>query len=456
VETSNKIRQAVADFTTKAVEAGEEAIKSVVDAGQVEVSDFVRTRLEQMAAVVESSAKSKADSFLGIKESAILTFVHDKRTISGTGAFLFGIFLAVALPNGWGILSIPFFITGLVMAYIGYVWPSKVDIVEGEQGVVCIKGAPDKNQTAKLGRNWELNPLRFIPFRIVTKSDQIVEITVANFTRDFASVKITLLIVFRVTDKEAFITNTSPALAMKIMQTYARYIALRIITSVVDARVKFVGRDDLVNIANELNRLLEKFGITVLQVKMPAAENGILVDLEGIRIEVKETDILRESKPMHLEAAVKAVEGEMRKSRKNALVLARSLGNENVTFESKVSVAVNATRQQLVIYAQKEVTTKDADLRRIVFDLLAKIAKAEVIESSIPNMKREFDLRLAQIKQMAAMRMLPKQVVVLDVQGIGTGVGFSMGNELLKSVLSINPTTPLETPAVETSETQTS
>jgi regulator of protease activity HflC (stomatin/prohibitin superfamily) len=380
--------------------------------------------------------------------------VPDKRSIAGIGPLLLGVFLAVTLPNGWGYLSLPFFAAFLLSAFLGYAWPSKVDISEGYEGVVCLKGAPDKTETSRTGRNWEFNFLRYIPFRVATKCDQIVKISVANFTRDFASVNITLQIVFRVTDSHLFVTNTSPALAMRLMQVYARYIALRMITSIGDARVKFTGRDNLVNVANELNRYLKDYGITVLRVTMPDTENAILDDLEEIRIGVNETAILSGSKPMRLEAAVKAIETEMRRSRKNALALAQELQNKGIAFESAVSVAINSIRQQLVIDAQKEVTTKHAALQSLISDLLAKITKAESIRASVPSLKKQFALRLAQIKQKAAFQMLPKRIIVLGVNGIGTGIGLGMGSDVLKSI--INPTALLESPTVDVSETKTS
>lgn len=442
-------------LATNITEAGRDAATGIIAAGQEAATAFIKERLNRMTAVVEASEKavrSGENNFSGINEEAILSFVHDKRSIAGVGPLLLGIFLAATLPNGWGLLSIPFFAAFLLIAFFGYVWPSRVDISEGYEGVVCVKGAPDKNAASKTGRNWELDFLRFIPYKVATKTDQIARISVANFTRDFASVNITMQIVFRVTDRGRFVSETSPALAMRLMQIYARYIALRMITSIDDARVKFIGRDNLENVAAELNRYLRDYGITVLRVTMPEAENGILDDLEEIRIGVNETAILSGSKPMRLEAAVKAIETEMRRNRKNALALAQELQNEGINFESAVSVAINSTRQQLVIDAQRQVTTKHAELEGLISGLQARITKAEAIKTSIPSLKRSYALRLAQIKQQAAMRMLPKQVVVFDVPGIGTGIGLRMGTDVLKSVM--NTTDPIETATVETSETQ--
>ena len=88
-------------------------------------------------------------------------------------------------------------------------------------------------------------------------------------------------ITLRVTDSSTFITNTSPASLMKIVNFYTSYIVLRMIVSVDDSRVKFMGRDRLDNLSQALNRYLsEPCGVSAVRATMPDAENPILDDLE--------------------------------------------------------------------------------------------------------------------------------------------------------------------------------
>lgn len=443
----NKLVDTARSSLSDAIQKGSEAAADIIQAGQEEASTFIKDRLNKMTAMVDKEeANRTSNSFVGINEEAILSYVHDKRSISGVAPLLLGIFLAVALPDGWGFLSLLFFMAFLASAFYGYVWQSKVDIPEGYDGVVCLKGAPDETVRSHTGRNWMFNILRFIPFRVATKRDQVVKVSVANFTRGFASIRLTMQIVFRVSDPGKFITDTSPALAMTLMQTYANYIALRMITSVEDARVKFTGRDKLDNVAAELNRYLSRYGITVLQVTMPETENGILEDLEEIRIKVKETDMLKSSRTVRLESALKSVESTMRRTKKEALAKAQELQNMVISFKSAVASRINAMRQQLTIDAQRQVTTNHSKLQRAVSMLKARTEKAKAIATSIPRLEQSLDIRLAELKERAAIRMLPKRIVVMGVTGIGTGVGLGMGTDVLKSLLA-PPAAPATIPA---------
>jgi hypothetical protein len=46
----------------------------------------------------------------------------------------------------------------------------------------------------------------------------------------------------------------------------------------------------------------------------------------------------------------------------------------------------------------------------------------------------EGDLRVARIKRAFLERLIPAQVQVLGVDGIGTGFGLSLGNRLLRDI----------------------
>ena len=89
----------------------------------------------------------------------------------------------------------------------------------------------------------------------------MVDVTNANFPGDYASIGLSNQIVFHVVDSAKFVEHTSPAGIVKSLNLYASYIALRIITSVKDARVKFSGRDSLDNVSEALNGYLSEDGI---------------------------------------------------------------------------------------------------------------------------------------------------------------------------------------------------
>lgn len=423
--------EAVREIGRRARSSGEAAIGEILNSGTNAAQAFVTEKLAKMVETVNSSEKGsgRRERLEGVDESKVLTFINDKRRITGVAPLLLAVFLFVVLPIGLVFIPVLVLCAGLVSAFLGYVWPSHVDVPEGYVPVVCNKGDPDRVAPVKTGRNWVFDYMKFIPYLVAAKQDQVVRIRVANFTRDFASVTMNMVIVFRITDPAKFAVETSPAVVMGLMQGYARYTALRMITSIDDSRVKFTGLDNLENVAAELNRHMGKYGITVTKVTVPEAENGILEDLEGIRIVVNEAAALRNAKEMRLEAGVKAVETEMRKDRKNALSLAQGLRNAGIEFQSAVSVAVNATRQKLVIGAQRTITERFSELMGAVAELTAKITTAKALEAALPGLEADIELRMAEIKRRVAVRMLPREVTVLGVDGIGTGVGMGVGRD---------------------------
>ena len=66
------------------------------------------------------------------------------------------------------------------------------------------------------------------------------------------------------------------------------------------------------------------------------------------------------------------------------------------------------------------------------YDLL----RSRVEQGASPPLERDLDLRVARLKRMFLERLIPRQVQVLGVAGLGTGFGLSLGNRLLKQVTS--------------------
>lgn len=430
---------------SRAREVGEELASDAVAHGREEAEKFIAARLSRYVDTVRNvsggSGKEGGTDFKGIDESSVLTFVPDHRSISGVAPLLLGLFCLVALPGGWKSLAVFFLLFAVAFAFFGYVWQSKVDIPEGFSGVLCNKGDPDMAVPMHAGRQWIFGYMRWIPFLVAAKKDQVVTNNVANFTKDFGSIKLKLVVSFRIVQPDRFAVHTSPAVAMALMERYTNYIALRMITSIEDARVKFTGRDNLTNVAAELNRYMAQYGIEVTRVTMPEAENAVVDDLETIRIAVNEADVLQRSKPMQLETGVKTVQSGIRRSRKRALALAQELLNEGVSFQTAVSVAVNTERQRLLIEAQRQITERYSGLMFAIATMHAKIAKAQSLKQAIPGLEQGFKLRLAEIKRRAAIAMLPNQVTVLSVPGIGQGVGMGYARDM--ALLALETSAPV-------------
>jgi len=432
----------------RAREIGEEIAGDAVTRGREEADKFIRERLNRYVDTVRNvsggSRKEGGKDFKGIDESSVLTFVPDDRSISGVAPLLLGLFCLVALPGGWKFLSLIFIFAAAAFAFFGYVWQSKVDIPEGFSGVLCNKGEPDSNKEMPAGRQWIFGYMQWIPFLVAAKKDQVVTNNVANFTKDFGSIKLKLVVSFRIIRPDRFAVHTSPAVAMALMERYTNYIALRMITSIEDARVKFTGRDNLTNVAAELNRYMAEYGIEVTRVTMPEAENAVVDDLETIRIAVNEADVLQRSKPMQLETGVKTIQSGIRRSRKRALALAQELLNQGVSFQTAVSVAVNTERQRLLIEAQRQITERYSELMGATATMHAKIAKAKSLQQAIPGLVQGFHLKLAEIKRRVAIAMLPSDVTVLSVPGIGQGVGIGYARDMTLLALDTSVPSPAQ------------
>ncbi|MPZ16606.1 MAG: hypothetical protein GEV06_01640 [Luteitalea sp.] len=387
-----------------------------------------------MVGVVEKATAGDIRQFAGVNESEILSYVPDRRSISGIAAMSLGFFFLTVLPSSWKLLSILFFLAGVGYFLVGYVLNAKIDVPEGYEGVVCRYGKPIPERKARRGRNWHLWYPYFIPF-LVSQRDQVVDTTNAGYTGDFASISLRNQITLRVTDSSTFITNTSPASLMKIVNFYASYVVLRMIVSVTDSRVKFMGRDRLDNLGHALNRYLsDSCGVSTVRATMPDAENPILDDLEEVRTGLKSISAMTEKKQVRLEAEVKVVESSIRRERKAARNEALQLQQQRITLETHITEEVNTRRQELLINARQRLEESLSKVREEVATWKAKVEKALALKASREMLERDLDLRIARIKRAFIERLIPEQVQVLGVEGIGTGFGLSLGNSLLRKL----------------------
>ena len=64
----------------------------------------------------------------------------------------------------------------------------------------------------------------------------------------------------------------------------------------------------------------------------------------------------------------------------------------------------------------------------------ANVQKAIALKASREALERDLDLRVARIKRAFIERLIPDQIQVLGVQGVGTGFGLSLGNRLLEQI----------------------
>ena len=343
----------LAQLADAAAQEGRGAAERALGAGAERASQAVQERLTRIVGVVERATGGDIRKFVGVNESEILTYVPDRRSLSGLSAMMLGFFFLTVLPGGVKVLSILFFLAGLAYFLVGYVMNAKIDVPEGYEGVVCRFGRPVPDRKARRGRNWHLWYPFFIPF-LVSQRDQVVDTSNAGYTGDFASISLRNQITLRVTDSATFITNTSPASLMKIVNFYTSYIVLRMIVSVGDSRVKFMGRDRLDNLSHALNRYLsEPCGVSAVRATLPDSENPILDDLEEVRTGLKSISAMTEKKQVRLEAEVKVVESSIRRERKSARNEALQLQQQRITLETHITEEVNTRRQELLIKARQ-------------------------------------------------------------------------------------------------------
>jgi regulator of protease activity HflC (stomatin/prohibitin superfamily) len=435
-------RRAVERLVDEAAQEGRAAAERALGAGAERASQAIQERLTRIVGVVEKATGGDIRRFVGVNESEILTYVADRRSISGLAAMMLGFFFLTVLPPSWKVLSILFFLAGFAYFLVGYVMNAKIDVPEGYEGVVCRFGRPLRDRKARRGRNWHVWYPHFIPF-LVSQRDQVVDTNNAGYTGDFASISLRNQITLQVTDSSTFITNTSPASLMKIVNFYTSYIVLRMIVSVSDSRVKFMGRDRLDNLSHALNRYLsEPCGVSAVRATLPDSENPILDDLENVRTGLKSISAMTEKKQVRLEAEVKVVESSIRRERKSARNEALQLQQQRITLETHITEEVNTRRQELLIKARQRLEESLSKVQEEVATWKAKVQKALALKESREALERDLDLRIARLKRAFMERLIPDQVQVLGVEGIGTGFGLSLGNRMLQRITASHDVPP--------------
>ncbi|MNC86672.1 hypothetical protein D3C83_23450 [compost metagenome] len=107
---------------------------------------------------------------------------------------------------------------------------------------------------------------------------------------------------------------------------------------------------------------------------------------------------------------------------------------QRITLETHITEEVNTRRQELLINARQRLEESLSKVREEVATWKAKVQKAIALRESQDALERDLDLRIARIKRAFLERLIPEQVQVLGVEGIGTGFGLSLGNRLLKQI----------------------
>lgn len=431
----NKLKEAVQHAATDLIETAEDALAEDLQAGGVRLQAAIRDRIGGMVSQVSRSLEERSARFVGVNEDEMLTYVADRRSINGVGALLIGLLLLVLLPSSISWLAAFAFLGAIVQFLLGYVLQAKVDIPEGFEGVVCQFGQP-LTEKAHRGRNWLFSIRKFVPYLVSTR-DQVVDAFNANFTGDYVMVGFGKQIVFRVVDHGKFVSNTTPSGVMKLLSLYASYISLRMITSITDARVKFTGRDHLQNVIDALNGYLsETCGIQVIRVNMPQAQNSVLEDLEKIRTLLKEIDSLVQTKTVRIEAAIKTVEQTIRQLRLESRNEALELQQAGIRLETSLGEATNEQLQQLLMEARRTLDSKLAELRRAIADFQANVEKSRSLKQSLSGLRSTWDLRMARLKQRVMIGLMPREVRVLGVDGIGMGVGMGLGADMVRRLVA--------------------
>jgi hypothetical protein len=421
-----------------------ELLKDVTDTVENSVSQNISEVTNQVnqriRSVIEGSARKASDSIkeiASIDEKSILTYIDDRRQFSGLSSIFLALFLFILLPGWMAWLPAMVLVYGIITLYIFYVWRAKVDIPDGYEGVNTFFGRPvtDEKKKAKKGRNWYLSYPEFCLF-MVSKQDQVISFEASSFAADYVRIGFEGQIMFKNADVAKIVVETTPSSIMKIINLYSRYILLRIITSIPDSRIKFIGRDNLQNLVGALNGYLsEEFGIEAKRATMPTQMNSILKDLEEIKTTLKEIELMKtETKKVRLESATKTVEGDMRQKRKIAYKQAILLQQKKISLDTIVSERINQIRQNQIIGARKRLEEASALLGKEVASYFAKIKKAMAVNKAIKELEASFDVEIAELKREVFKKLMPKKISVLGVKGIGTGVGLNYGHQIFESI----------------------
>ncbi|MEK7649840.1 MAG: hypothetical protein AAB367_02695 [Patescibacteria group bacterium] len=134
---------------------------------------------------------------------------------------------------------------------------------------------------------------------------------------------------------------------------------------------------------------------------------------------------MTETRTVQLEGAVKTVEGNMRQQTRAARSAAIGLESERISLETTVGEAVHGNRQSVLIGARRQLEEKATELMREIAGLRAKAALSAAIAGSIEGLDTDHKIRAAGIKRQLLARLVPKQVHVLGVEGMGSAAGLA-------------------------------
>jgi len=113
---------------------------------------------------------------------------------------------------------------------------------------------------------------------------------------------------------------------------------------------------------------------------------------------------------------------------------------------------VNTRRQELLIKARQRLEESLSKVQEEVSTWKAKVQKALALKESREALEQDLDLRVARLKRAFMERLIPDQVQVLGVQGIGTGFGLSLGNRLLQRITNPNEAPVIPAPGPDEQE----
>ncbi|MEA1996481.1 MAG: hypothetical protein U9N45_02540 [Gemmatimonadota bacterium] len=351
-----------------------------------------------------------------VDEEEVLEYLADKRDLGPLSTLFLAFVLFMILPGFLAWIAVLMFLWGVGSFLFRYVWNAKADIPDGYKGVGCIYGRPTDSVSVNTGRNWFFKYGTFCPFKI-SERDQVVDLKTGNFTREFSILTLGGQITFRITDPAKFIENTSPGGIVKLIDLYADYVSLRIITSI-EARIKFTGRESIKNLVDALNGYLsDRYGISVRRGTMPEASNPILAELEYVRTVLESIEALGEKRKMELQRAIKEVESDIRKNIKITRSEAHKLEQGKINLETTIAEEINTIRQQAMINARTTLEQKVSKLKEAYNSLKGKIEKAEAIKGSIAGLETSFQVEEAALKRDALQKLLPKRVQVVQLKG---------------------------------------
>jgi hypothetical protein len=159
---------------------------------------------------------------------------------------------------------------------------------------------------------------------------------------------------------------------------------------------------------------------------------------------LKNVEVMNETKQVKLESAIKAVESEMRSNIKESRGKAVALQQAQITLETRVSEQVNANRQDILISTRVQLEQAISELRQELATFKAKLQKAQSIAGSLDGLKTGFEIRKSALKRRIWERLVPPEVSVFAIEGIGPGLGMSLGNDILNRLIGTKTTVSRE------------